>query len=72
LDSHAKFGQRSAGAIARALGVNSKSVVRWLRGDDIPAPATVESINTWLKEERDRVKAEQKAARKSVSPARPT
>ena len=58
IDHHWLYGVRSAGALARAIGVATITASRWLRGHDIPAPEAVEAMNAWLVEQRARVKRE--------------
>lgn len=60
IDQHWAYGVRSAGALARVVGVDSRTVGRWLRGEDMPPPAAVTKLNAWLVEQRQLVTAERK------------
>jgi len=65
IDAHRLYGVRSAGALAKAVGVQSATVSRWLRGEDVPAMKSAEQMNAWLVEQRAAVKRELTAAANS-------
>lgn len=56
IDDHYERGEISYRALAEVLGVDSRSVRRWIDGTHRPAVETQEAIEQWLAEQRERIK----------------
>lgn len=52
INDHYRHGVISGGSLAKVLGCDSKTVCRWLRGEDRPATETQEAVRTWIAERR--------------------
>ena len=61
LDEHPRHGVRSLAVIGRAVGVDKRTVWRWLRGEDRPPPEAQERLRAWAKEQRAALKTERQA-----------
>lgn len=58
---------RSCDAAALAMGVSSRSVRRWIKGEDIPAPDLQDIVRQWCAEQVRVIKLERSAAKRKDS-----
>lgn len=54
VDAPPRYGPRSRAGLARHLGVDARTVRRWLAGEDFPGPDAMAAMRLWYRQHRPR------------------
>lgn len=60
-----RHGVRTKQSAAIAIGVDARTIGRWINGEDVPNEETQALVRTWCAEQVARVKSDRAAARRS-------